>query len=148
MNNIIYKHKFGGRAVIKDVRMSEGEETTFIVQLLDENVQLCKRTLKLTEDEFHKDFKIHGIDFKEDMKTPKTKQEALDYLKEYNTNNNHEGIITRLYYNDKKDFVQDFSFFANSNYMSFELLEALQKGRTLTGGLVREFNQFIIEKSV
>lgn len=59
-----------------------------------------------------------------------------------------DGIITKLYYNNGKDYVQDFSYFTNQEYMSNELLEALRYGQTLTNKLEKELRCFVIEASV
>lgn len=79
---------------------------------------------------------------------PKTKDEALKHLKNFNNGAKPEQIVTRLRYNNGKDYVQDFSFFVNNGYMSNDLLEALQKGQTLTDDLEKELNTYIIEKSI
>lgn len=77
-----------------------------------------------------------------------TKDEALKYLKEYNESVKPEHAITRLRYNDGRDYVQDLSFYTHPAYMSEELLEALKNGQTLTDDLEKEFSKFIIEKSI
>ncbi|WP_144509879.1 hypothetical protein [Bacillus sp. FJAT-22090] len=84
----------------------------------------------------------------QDLSKPKTKEEALKYLKEYNENVKPEHAITRLRYNNGKNYVQDLSYFTHPAYMSKGLLEALQNGQTLTDDLEKEFNSFIMEKSV
>lgn len=61
MNNVIYKHKFGGRARITQVSTYLGKETTFVVELLDGGENLEKTTFEISENEFHKEFKYHGI---------------------------------------------------------------------------------------
>ena len=63
--------------------------------------------------------------------------------------NQHE-TVTRLYYihNDKRDFVEDFIPFANENYMSDELRDALSKGKTLTEQQQSELDSYVIEKEL
>lgn len=73
---------------------------------------------------------------------------AIAYLKELNKNAEFGEIITRLYYNDNGDYVQDLSFFANSKYMSNGLLNAIQNGQTLTSVQETELQSFIIEKKL
>lgn len=58
--------------------------------------------------------------------------------------------ITRLYftYNGNRDFVEDFTPFANEKYMSNELLDALAKGKTLTCTQKRELDTYVIEQEL
>lgn len=79
---------------------------------------------------------------------PRNKEEALKYLKKLNKDVKSEHVITRLRYNDGKDYVQDLSYFVHPAYMSDELLEAFRNGQTLTDDLEKELQHFIIEKSV
>lgn len=78
----------------------------------------------------------------------------IELLRKYNEKVlKYEGdkkLITRLYYthNGKREYVEDFSYFANSNYMSEELLDSLSKGRTLTDELQKELNTYVIEGNV
>lgn len=77
------------------------------------------------------------------------KDMATSYLKELNRGTKEAAsIITRLYYNDKGDFVQDLSFFANKKYTSEGLLASLKKGQTPTSSQEEELQQFIIEKVI
>lgn len=70
---------------------------------------------------------------------------AIAYLKELNKNGE---VITRLYYNDGGNYVEDLSFYANSNYMSDSLLSAIQNGQSLTARQKNELERFIIVKRV
>lgn len=90
-----------------------------------------------------KQYKDTGIDDK-----PKTKEEALNYLLEYNEKVKPELRITRLRYNDGKDYVQDLSYYVHPAYMSEELLDSIRKGKTLSEKLEKELSTFIIEKSI
>lgn len=73
---------------------------------------------------------------------------ALTYLKELNKGQDTDRVITRLYYNDNGDFVEDYSSFANEKYMSNELLSALQNGQTLPSHLQNELSTFVIEAKI
>lgn len=73
------------------------------------------------------------------------KKAMLTYLKELNSKGT---TITRLWFNNGKEFVEDFSPFANTKYMSNELLDSLRNGRTLTKEEKEELNTFIIEASI
>lgn len=70
---------------------------------------------------------------------------AIAYLKEINKGSE---VVTRLRYNNDGDYVQDLSYFANSNYMSEGLLSAIQNGQSLTTSQEEELQQFIIVKAV
>lgn len=70
---------------------------------------------------------------------------AIAYLKEINKG---KEIVTRLYYNNDGDYVQDLSFFTNKEHMGESLLSAIQSGQTLTTEQDSELQQFIIEKSI
>lgn len=74
---------------------------------------------------------------------------AITYLKEINKGKNASEIVTRLYYGNNGDYVQDLSFFVNSrDYMSGSLVDAIQNGQTLTTEQEIELQNFIIEKRV
>lgn len=68
------------------------------------------------------------------------------YLK--NLNESNEEKVTRLYFdnNGKREYVDDFSPFANPRYMSKRLLEALKNKTDLTYDQERELETFIVEK--
>ena len=74
------------------------------------------------------------------------KDVAATCLKEINKGKEHPDITTRLYYGNEGQYVQNFSYYANENYMSPELLEALGSGQTLTTELDKELLGFVIEK--
>ena len=76
------------------------------------------------------------------------KDVAIAYLKEINKGKEHPDITTRLYYGNEGEYVQDFSYYANQNYMSPELLEALGSGQTLTTELDKELLGFVSEKII
>jgi len=69
----------------------------------------------------------------------------INWLEKYNQTSNEP--VTRLYFenNDTTDFVEDYTYFANENYMSKELLASLTKGKTLTNELLSELEQFRFE---
>jgi hypothetical protein len=69
----------------------------------------------------------------------------ISWLEKHNQTTNQP--ITRLYFldNGKENFVEDYTYFANENYMSKELLEALSKGKTLTNKLAKELEFFRYE---
>jgi hypothetical protein len=73
------------------------------------------------------------------------KNAMITYLKEFNKGKDADRVVTRLYYNDGNDYVQDFSLFANEKYMSESLLNALKNGQTLTTEQEKELQCFIIE---
>lgn len=58
----------------------------------------------------------------------------LEYMKKLNNNSKPGEIITRLYYKESGEtkFVEDYSVFANLEWMSESLLNSLKSGRTLT----------------
>jgi hypothetical protein len=70
------------------------------------------------------------------------KNAMITWLEKHNQTTNEP--ITRLFFynNGKQEFVEDYSYFANENYMSKELLEALSKGKTLTSKLDSELNLY------
>jgi exonuclease VII small subunit len=78
----------------------------------------------------------------------------IEVLRKYNEkvikSEGDKKLITRLYYthNGKREYVEDFSYFANSNYMSEELLDSLSKGRTLTDELQKELNMYVFEGTI
>jgi hypothetical protein len=76
------------------------------------------------------------------------KDVAIIYLKEINKGKDFSEIVTRLYYNNDGDYVQDLSYFANKQYMGESLLYSIQNGQTLTSDQEEELQQFIIEKSI
>lgn len=90
-----------------------------------------------------KQYKEKSLDDK-----PKTKDEALNYLIEYNEKVKPELRVTRLRYNNGKDYVQDLSYYVHPDYMSDELLDSIRKGKTLSEKLEKELSTFIIEKSI
>lgn len=73
---------------------------------------------------------------------------AITLLKEMNKTADESNIVTRLYFNNDSEYVQDFSFFTNKEYMSQELMDALQYGQTLTTDQENELSQYIIEKHI
>ncbi|KON87455.1 hypothetical protein AF332_11865 [Sporosarcina globispora] len=73
---------------------------------------------------------------------------AIKLLKEMNKTADELTVVTRLYFNNDNDYVQGFSFFANEEYMSEGLLEALQYGQTLTTDQEEELRQYLIEKHI
>ncbi|PAD84874.1 hypothetical protein CHH57_02255 [Niallia circulans] len=73
---------------------------------------------------------------------------AITYLKEINKGKEASDVITRLYYNNDGDYVQDLSYFTSKDYMSESLLSAIQNGQTLTYAQERELDQFIIESQI
>lgn len=73
---------------------------------------------------------------------------AITYLKEINKRKEASDVITRLYYNNDGDYVQDLSYFTSKDYMSESLLSAIQSGQTLTYAQERELDQFIIESQI
>ena len=63
------------------------------------------------------------------------KKEMIEELKRINSEaKNEREVVTRLYFTFKGEehYVEDYSYFTNSNYMNEELLDALKYGRTLT----------------
>lgn len=78
----------------------------------------------------------------------------IEILRKYNekvlNSKDDKKLITRLYYthNGKREYVEDFSYFANSDYMSEELLDSLSKGRTLTDELQKELNMYVFEGNI
>jgi hypothetical protein len=78
----------------------------------------------------------------------------IEVLRKYNEkaikSEGDKKLITRLYYthNGKREYVEDFSYFANSDYMSEELLDSLSKGRTLTDELQKELNMYVFEGNI
>lgn len=70
------------------------------------------------------------------------KDVAITYLKEINKNKTNSDVITKLYYN-YKDYVQDFSHFVS--YMSDNLRNAIQNGKTLTSEQTKELDEYVIE---
>lgn len=72
---------------------------------------------------------------------------AIAFLKEHNKNTQGE-VITLLYYSDNGDYVEDLSYYANSNYMSDCLLDAIQNGQSLTTKQLDELKNFTIEKRI
>ena len=76
------------------------------------------------------------------------KDVAITYLKEINKGKEAHEVITRLYYGNEGEYVQDFSYFATEQYMNQELLEALRSGQTLTTALEAELQQYVREKSI
>lgn len=70
---------------------------------------------------------------------------AIKLLKEMNKTADELTVVTRLYFNNGNDYVQDFSFFANEEYMSEGLLDALKYGQTLTSDQDEELRQYLIE---
>jgi hypothetical protein len=76
----------------------------------------------------------------------------INKLKEINhkaiETGNYNEIVTRLYYetNNQRHFVEDYSPFANKNFMSDELRNALTNHQTLTETQQNELNNFVIEK--
>lgn len=73
---------------------------------------------------------------------------AITYLKEINKGKEASDVITRLYYNNDGDYVQDLSYFTSKDYMSESLLSAIKNGQTLTYAQERELDQFIIEAQI
>lgn len=73
---------------------------------------------------------------------------AITYLKEMNKGKEAQDIVTRLYYGNEGEHVQDFSCFANEQHMSPDLLSALQSGQTLTTEQEKELNMFVVEKAI
>jgi hypothetical protein len=73
---------------------------------------------------------------------------AITLLKEMNKTADESDIVTRLYFNNGSEYVQDFSFFTNKEYMSQELMDAMQYGQTLTTDQENELSQYIIEKHI
>ncbi|MEM5592933.1 hypothetical protein AAHH67_16205 [Niallia circulans] len=73
---------------------------------------------------------------------------AITYLKEINKGKEASDVITRLYYNNDGDYVQDLSYFISKDYMSESLLSSIQNGQTLTYAQEQELNQFIIESQI
>lgn len=70
---------------------------------------------------------------------------AIKLLKEHNQSNTGS-IITKLYYGDDGDYVEDFSFFLQSeDYFSYDLFSAIRNGQSLTTKQEEEKRQFIIE---
>jgi len=72
----------------------------------------------------------------------------ITYLKDLNRCADASTVATRLYYNEGRDFVQDLSFFANEDYMSEGLLNAIRNGQTLTSAQESELQMYIIEKAI
>lgn len=73
---------------------------------------------------------------------------AITYLKEINKGKGASEIVTRLYYGNEGEYVQDLSFFVNENYMTSGLLNAIQNGQSLTTVQEKELQSFIIEAHV
>lgn len=76
------------------------------------------------------------------------KNQMIAHLKEINKSKDLQKPITHLIYNERGDYVQDFSFFTSLKYMSEELLSAIQNGQTLTTDQELELQSFVIEKSI
>lgn len=78
------------------------------------------------------------------------REAMITYIEKLNNKASLEGTspVTRLYYteNNEKKFVEDFSYFANENYMSKSLLNTLAKGQNLTSKLQTELDQYVIEE--
>lgn len=84
--------------------------------------------------------------YKGDVKM--NKDNAIEYLKEINKGKRHHEIVTRLYYGDGNEYVQDLSYFVEGNFMSDELEKAIANGQTLTSKQEKELQNFIIEKYI
>lgn len=76
------------------------------------------------------------------------KDEAIAYLKELNKGRNASTVVTRLRYGINGEHVEDFSYFANRDYMTDELLKALAIGQSLTSDLQMELNKYVIEMAI
>lgn len=78
------------------------------------------------------------------------KDVMITYLKEINKDATPETLVTRLKYsnNGREEYVEDFSYFANEEHMSKDLLEALRCGQTLTSKQRGELQKFIIEQTI
>ncbi|MBM7598263.1 hypothetical protein JOC34_000620 [Virgibacillus halotolerans] len=69
----------------------------------------------------------------------------IAYLKELNKSvTRSDEVVTRLYYGDS-EYVEDFSYFANEDYMSKGLLEAIKNKTTLTDKQSMELQYFVQE---
>jgi hypothetical protein len=76
------------------------------------------------------------------------KDMAIAYLKEINKGKDVNNVVTRLYYGNDGDYVQDLSPFLHDDYMSRGLIDAIQNGQSLTMAQEAELQDFIIEKYV
>lgn len=70
---------------------------------------------------------------------------AIKLLKEHNKNS-AGSMITRLYYGDDGEYVEDFSFFlCNSDYFSHDLFDVIRNGQSLTSEQEKEKSRFVTE---
>lgn len=73
------------------------------------------------------------------------KSAMIDYLKSHNNECDISEVVTRLYYNNGEDFVEDYSRYANNDYMSEGLLVALANRQTLTDKQSMELEEFRVD---